>query len=91
MSFSIPDEQAMKIMFSIATLISNIGHLYVNMNRMMLGINLNFEPFSQFEDQTQFINDDSKQFATPLYDDEEIIASNSYKGLQTETNNEIEE
>uniref|UniRef100_A0A9I9EM88 Uncharacterized protein n=1 Tax=Cucumis melo TaxID=3656 RepID=A0A9I9EM88_CUCME len=54
-SFSIPNEQAMKTMFSIAMPITNMVHLYVNVSRMGLAINLNSKPFDQFKDRTQVI------------------------------------
>lgn len=46
MSFSKPNEQTMKSMFSIAMPIPNMVHLYVNVNRMGLAINQNYEPIA---------------------------------------------
>ena len=52
MPFPIPNGQAMKTMFSIVMPIPNMVHLYVNVSRVGLDINLNSEPFSQLEDRT---------------------------------------
>ena len=49
-SFPIPNERAMKTIFSIAMSIPNMVHLYVNVSRVSLAINLNVEPFGQFKD-----------------------------------------
>ena len=62
MSFSIPNEQAMNLMFSIAMPLPNLVHLYVNMSR----VDLNAQSFSQFEDPVQCIDPDPESVA-PAY------------------------
>uniref|UniRef100_A0A9I9E759 Uncharacterized protein n=1 Tax=Cucumis melo TaxID=3656 RepID=A0A9I9E759_CUCME len=78
MPFPIPNGQAMKTMFSIVMPIPNMVHLYVNVSRVGLDINLNSEPFGQLEDRTQVIVSDSELVASSVHDDEEMVANNEY-------------
>ncbi|KAA0051918.1 uncharacterized protein E5676_scaffold769G00520 [Cucumis melo var. makuwa] len=71
--------------------IPNMVHLYVNVSRVGLAINLNSVPFDQLEDRTQVIVPDSELVASPLYDNEEMVANNEYRDFRTETNDEFEE
>uniref|UniRef100_A0A9I9EKP0 Uncharacterized protein n=1 Tax=Cucumis melo TaxID=3656 RepID=A0A9I9EKP0_CUCME len=91
MSFPIPNEQAMKTMFSIAMPIPNMVHLYVNVSRVGLDINLNSKPFGQLEDRTQVIIPDFELVASSVYDDEEMVANNEYMDFRTKIDDEFEE
>ncbi|KAA0066696.1 uncharacterized protein E5676_scaffold384G00230 [Cucumis melo var. makuwa] len=71
--------------------IPNMVHLYVNVSRVGLDINLNSEPFCQLEDRTQVIIPDSELVASSVYDDEEMVANNEYMDFQTEIDDEFEE
>lgn len=90
MSFSLPNEPAMKTVFSMAMSIPNMMHLYVNVSRMGLAINLNSKSFGQFEDQTQVIDSDSEPAALTVYDDEEMMANNEYRNFRTKTDDEFD-
>ncbi|KAA0040603.1 uncharacterized protein E5676_scaffold98G001070 [Cucumis melo var. makuwa] len=72
-------------------LIPNMVHLYVNVSRVGLDINLNSEPFGQLENRTQVIVPDSEIVVSSVYDDEEIVTNNEYMDFRTETDDEFEE
>ncbi|KAA0060115.1 uncharacterized protein E5676_scaffold654G00440 [Cucumis melo var. makuwa] len=71
--------------------ISNMVHLYVNVSRVGLDINLNSEPFGQLEDRTQVIVPNFELVASSVYDDEEMVANNEYMDFRTERDDEFEE
>ena len=54
-------------------------HLYVNVSRVSLAINLNVEPFGQFKDWTHVIDPNFEPVALLVYDNEEMVAINEYK------------
>ncbi|KAA0034939.1 uncharacterized protein E5676_scaffold1199G00020 [Cucumis melo var. makuwa] len=66
-------------------------HLYANVSRVGLDINLNSEPFGQLEDRTQVIVLDSELVASSVYDDEEMVVNNEYVDFRTKTDDEFEE
>ncbi|KAA0062731.1 uncharacterized protein E5676_scaffold523G00110 [Cucumis melo var. makuwa] len=71
--------------------IPNMVHLYVNVSRVGLDINLNSEPFGQLEDRAQVIVPDTELVASLVYNDEEMVANNEYMDFRTETNDDFEE
>ena len=83
MSIPISNEQAMNIMFSMAQPFPNMMHLYMTVNMVDLGINLNVE--------IEYVDVDVESDAQPMCDEEEMVANIEYRDFRTETDDEFQE